>query len=81
LARKAYASIALRVGVKEFSDTVEEIHKDGQKLVYPDSIASELIGLKDKNLIGLYLSTLTKEYPEKADKIAAEYKVLLSQKK
>ncbi len=80
LARKAYTSVALRVGVKEFADAVNEVHKDGLILVYPGSLKQELIGVKDKKLTDAFVQALIKDYPEKTSDIAKEYKELLSQK-
>ncbi len=80
VARKAYTSIALRAGEKEFNEAVTLIHGNKQKLVYPDSVASELVGIKDKKVIDLYISALKADYPEKADVLSQAEKLLLSQK-
>lgn len=80
VARKAYTSISLRIGEKEFTSAVAEIHADKQKIVFPESVSAELIGVKDKKTIHLYINALKADYPEKADELNQAEKALLSGK-
>ncbi len=80
VARKAYTSVALRVGEKEFIGAVDDIHADKQKLVFPQSVSAELVGIKDKKTVNLYINALKVDYPEKTDELNQVAKLLLSQK-
>jgi O-antigen ligase len=80
LARKTYALLALRKGEKEFESAVTQIRADGQKMVYPLSLADDLVGITDKKVSTLFVSALKKDYVASSTEIDAEYKKLLLKK-
>lgn len=76
MARKAYASLSLREGEQAFKDAISDMRSRGLKMVYPTSIASELIGLTDKKRMDIFVNALLTDYPEKATELRKEYKDL-----